>query len=317
MNFFCKECGFVLKLENQLISSEVECLCNKFKIRIDNHNSFIIDGPKSDLDRAYKISYENISQEDLNFSMQNEDSLIHKAHYDFNKLGSVRGKRILEIGPGQGHLAKLLYDSGADLTLVDLVPGYLKKIQDEIPVTTILADVQKLCLFDSFDVIIICDVLEHVFRPSDVLWWLNKALRQDGVLYVRVPSHESNIFYSNSLGYPYELVHLRTYTRSLLVRELIASGFEISRRIRPKVFNYRIPKNWVPGVKRYWFIKRAILAKSSSDLESMGFIDRFLEGFLQARFSDKHRVLNFILIFIRIFYTLPVEIAVMAKKSNF
>jgi 2-polyprenyl-3-methyl-5-hydroxy-6-metoxy-1,4-benzoquinol methylase len=269
---------------------------------------------KSSLDNAYDREYRNIAVNDLDSSIQPQEFLKKKAYLDFSNLGPLHGKDVLEIGPGQGHLAQMISNAGANLTIADVIPHYLDTIQGNTNIKTLLVDIQKLGLFESFDLIIMCDVLEHVFRPADALLWAYQALKPNGKLYIRVPSNESNIFYSTSLGYPYELVHLRTYTRSILTRELLASGFKIEKQNFLFKTDGRIPKNWVPGTKRYWRIMRSSIANQGYN--DLSFLDKVIEGILKARFKDSYKLINFILKIVRNYYTYPVEISALAVRPK-
>lgn len=311
----CSNCGFRLS-SLDMREEEIKCKCLKYSYKKNSSALIVIRCNESALEKAYVSEYRNIADQDLVASIQLESYLEKKAYFDFLNLGNVGGIDVLEIGPGQGHLAKKIFEAGANLTIADVIPQYLETIQRKIDVKSLVVDVQKLGVSESFDLIIMCDVLEHVFRPSDALLSAWFALKPGGKLYIRVPSNESNIFYSNNLGYPYELVHLRTYSRSLLTRELLASGFSVEKNNFLFETKSRIPRNWVPGTKRYWKIKRALIANyEQADMKFTTF-DKITEGLLQARFNDSHRFVNFVLNISKYLYTQPVEIVALAIKPK-
>jgi SAM-dependent methyltransferase len=82
---------------------------------------------------------------------------------------------------------------------------------------------------EHFDVIVATDILEHVLNVGSLLYSLNRALRPDGKLYVRVPFRENLLGYSPHFGCPYRFVHLRTYDRALLQQALEEAGFAVRR----------------------------------------------------------------------------------------
>lgn len=208
---------------------------------------------KSPLLLAYIEIYESIASQDVSAgspAFQSELELAQRAKMDARKIGNVSGLKILEIGPGYGHLAKELTERGATVSVADLVPHYMERILIEIKGRAYLMDIQQspMDLDQEFDLIIMCDVLEHVFRPADALLTAQLLLKPGGKLYVRSPSHESLITYACSLGYPIEIVHLRTYTKSLLEMELRAAGF----------INIKGPKK----LPKSMFVPRNLFARS-------------------------------------------------------
>lgn len=204
--------------------------------------------------KSYTEIYTAIAAEDVfgeSPAFQDMAFLQTKAEADLRNLGDVNGKRVLEVGPGWGNLALLLEQSNAEVSVADLVPHYMDKLAPHISGKTFLHDIQIPLWSEQFDVVVMCDVLEHLFRPSDALLAARQALRPGGLLYVRVPSHESLITYAMTLGMPYEIVHMRTYTPALLRRELKAAGFASVRSAGRIHGVRRLPKSWLSG-EWYW-----------------------------------------------------------------
>jgi 2-polyprenyl-3-methyl-5-hydroxy-6-metoxy-1,4-benzoquinol methylase len=176
-------------------------------------------------------NYREIALADLECSMQNRDFLTSKANLDLSRMGSVRGLRVLEVGPGLGDLSRALVSEGAEVDACDIVDVYLKALAPDLSGKAFVADVESLGIESTYDIIILCDVLDHVLRPQDALLSVFRALKPQGTLYVRVPSFEPLLQYSRRLGCPWEAVHLRTYTPYLLKLELLAAGFRL--RVKP------------------------------------------------------------------------------------
>jgi 2-polyprenyl-3-methyl-5-hydroxy-6-metoxy-1,4-benzoquinol methylase len=223
MKIFCSKCGFTTDIHFQNLS-EVKCQCiYTWKV---NENNLIIERMDSDLDLSYKGIYNKIAEQDLSLSIQDPGMLNLRAKNDFLNFGELKGLKVLEIGPGRGDLTNLLIESGADVYVADLIPSYLFKFRKS-GCRTIEVDAQDLTIVDHFDLVIACDVIEHVFRPADLLISINRSLKYGGLLYLRCPQKESLDTYSNLTGYPYEIVHLRSYTKKLLKNEIMNSGFTI------------------------------------------------------------------------------------------
>jgi SAM-dependent methyltransferase len=265
------------------------------------------------LSTSFREEYAKIATDDLSKSMQNENYLREKALADLRNIGTVSNLSILEVGPGYGHLAQELIRKGAKVTLVDLVPQYMNQLTKKFDIPSIQADIQHLGIRNSFDLIILCDVLEHVLRPSDVLYWVSLALRERGSIYIRVPSYEANLAYSVNIGAQYQLGHLRTFTEDLLKRELLSIGFANVKRTRYLKKSVRVPRNFLPGIEKYWLLKRIYLSKDLPERNLTMFshyLARFYDGFSGENWRIFKRVLNLL----RLPLTKPGEIFITARK---
>lgn len=152
------------------------------------------------------------------------------AEHDFKRLKpftrSQRRLRILEIGPGDGLLTALL-KVDHDVFIADITPEYISRLTGVSG--AFIADVETLPFEDEFDVIILCDVLEHVLNEGDTLMSIRNALHLGGLIYVRCPSNEPLITYSRHLGSKYPYVHLRTYSSKTLKSVAIHAGFSVEK----------------------------------------------------------------------------------------
>jgi len=179
----------------------------------------------------YVSNYREIALADIGEAMQNREFLGQKAQTDLSRMGNVRGLRVLEVGPGLGDLSRALVSAGAEVDACDIIDVYLKDLAPDLSGRTFVADVENLGIEAHYDLIILCDVLEHVLRPQDALLSVFHALKPGGRLYVRVPSFEPLLQYSRLLGCPWQAVHLRTYTPYILKMELLAALFNL--RVKP------------------------------------------------------------------------------------
>ena len=177
---------------------------------------------------AYIELYSEIASKDTYHSLQTAQELDIKAREDFNRISNFAKKigkplnlvRVLEVGPGLGHLSKLLIKEGYIYAATDIVPTYLLGMN----CTKFLSNVEKLPKFEEkYDIVIACDVFEHVLNEADAIISVAQNLLKGGFLYVRSPYCEPLINYSQILGAPFPFVHLRTYTRRSL-RNLMYSG---------------------------------------------------------------------------------------------
>ena len=181
----------------------------------------------SPLEEEYRRLYASIAERDLESPFQSTALIAQRAELDLSRLVALRpdaaNLKLLEVGPGRGDFYAHARKAFAEVTVTDLVPHYLERIDGA---RRVVADVQDMPFDDGeFDVIVMCDVLEHVLRPIDALLSAGRALRDGGLLYIRSPYKEESLDYAQLLGCPYPAVHLRTFTKATLHRELVYSGF--------------------------------------------------------------------------------------------
>jgi 2-polyprenyl-3-methyl-5-hydroxy-6-metoxy-1,4-benzoquinol methylase len=309
---FCNFCKFSQPAPNRELF-HITCSCSFFTWSYQGDTRIRIETELTDLDICYVKNYSNIAKQDLASSIQDEGYLRAKSVADLKNIGDVNGLSILEIGPGYGHLTEELIKAGAFVYVLDIVPEYLDLVDNNLNVNTIVGDASRLGLSNTFDIVVLTDVLEHVLRPSDVLYWSHKALKANGKIYVRVPSHEANLFYSPIYNCPFELVHLRTYTKDLLLREILAAGFSHSSNPKYLRNSLRYPKNRILGVKSYWLIKRIMLTEENK-MRSQPFVTRIFAFFYDGNYGVRFIKIQFFLKFLRIPFTRPGEIFILSSK---
>lgn len=130
-----------------------------------------------------------------------------------------RGRRLLDVGGGEGYLSSLLHDRGFHVTCV-AAPGTLS---DDIPaaVRTLEIDLDfELSDLGSFAYIVCGDVIEHVRNPDRLLAWLRGMLEPGGKLVASLPNSGHYYFRGNVLlgRFPaderglFDRTHLHFYT---------------------------------------------------------------------------------------------------------
>jgi SAM-dependent methyltransferase len=130
---------------------------------------------------------------------------------------------ILDVGGGNGFVARRLLDEGYDTTVLepDVVAAFNAKTQRGIP--EVLCGTLESAGFEpeSIAAMSFFDVLEHIEDDTDFMSQAHKALRPGGMVYVTVPACSLLWSYSDDSAQ-----HFRRYNRHTL-SELLRERFEI------------------------------------------------------------------------------------------
>lgn len=97
-------------------------------------------------------------------------------------MSSWAGRKVLEIGCGEGHLANLLAVAGAQVTAIDYAPSAIESCKQRYQNIPNLKFIK--CSFedvrDHYDVVVMQGVLEHMDDPMGVLRYIKSNLLVDG-----------------------------------------------------------------------------------------------------------------------------------------
>ncbi|MBM3774691.1 MAG: class I SAM-dependent methyltransferase [Acidobacteria bacterium] len=141
------------------------------------------------------------------------------------------GRRLLDIGCGEGYLAEMLAARGYRVTGVDCAPPSASPGFEFL-----LADLERgLPPLGRFDFILCADVLEHLRDPAALLRQVRLALAPGGQLLASLPNSGHAYFRWNVLlgrfpAHPHGLfdrTHLRFYTWAGWRQILTEAGFRL------------------------------------------------------------------------------------------
>lgn len=183
-------------------------------------------------------------------------------HYVNNK----KGKKLLDIGCADGSFAALLQKRfGFDSYGIDISPKVVKRarlngikarvgnLSEKLP--------YKKCMFD---VVIMCEVIEHIFDTDFLLNEVYRVMKKNGLLFITTPnvasftSRVKLIFggYPNGLEYCLDENsngHIRAYTPHVLRRQLFKHNFTMMKLTSPN-FLFPVKSRLIPD-----FIKQQMI----------------------------------------------------------
>lgn len=147
------------------------------------------------------------------------------------------GVRLLELGPGDGHVARLAQRRDLVWYGIERCLGCLGALRDPLS-GGVIADVEALArLPGGYTAVLAADFLEHLADPDRLLRLARQALADEGRLLVSVPN-VANVWVRLNLlfgRFPYtdcgilDRTHRVHYTRASLRRTLRDAGFVIER----------------------------------------------------------------------------------------
>lgn len=141
------------------------------------------DGFGYDLDRALK-----------------EGNIFEKIFHSFRispwltKI-DYSGKKVLDVGCNTGILLIPLLERGVDVVGVDIDREDVEKVKEKLKVKRFplnraqIADARELPFStNSFDIVLLSDILEHVGDPKSVAKEAQRVVKRGGLIYATVPN---------------------------------------------------------------------------------------------------------------------------------
>lgn len=99
------------------------------------------------------------------------------------------GKRLLDVGCGDGSFMHLASQCGLQVTGIDLDPQAAVIARDLYGLPVITGTIDALnSNSNKFDIISVAHTLEHIPDPREFLEGLSRLLKPDGILFVEVPN---------------------------------------------------------------------------------------------------------------------------------
>lgn len=185
------------------------------------------------------------------------------------------GKRILDVGCATGYLGEKLKNRGNYVVGLDISPlavDQAKKRLDEAFVYNLGSD-ETFPTKEKFDLIIMSEVVEHLFSPKKAINRLKHQLKPGGELLISTPNflHIANRkrfllgdFHYEDSGV-FDEGHIRFFTHKSLISMMADLGFVSIRE------NHVFSPNFIsffPGLFAYQFVSLFSVTKKSKDYTS-------------------------------------------------
>jgi len=138
----------------------------------------------------------------------------------------LKNLRVFEIGCGAGGILSQFKSTGCDVSGCDLDQRYVRYGQDQ-GLTLHLGSFLDLPLKGSYDLILLCEVLEHMPEPALVLRKALNLLSPQGSLYIEVPLCTPH----HELAAQLQNAHVWYFDEPTLKAYLETQGLEIDRSV--------------------------------------------------------------------------------------
>lgn len=137
-------------------------------------------------------------------------------------VGPLSGRNVLDVGCGTGFVMAALEAAGLNAVGTDMHRSGLTRAAGRVTGPLVLSDATTLPFLADFDIVTLCDVIEHVDDDVAVLRQAARTLRPGGHVLVTVPA-DSRLWtkYDEVIG------HKRRYDRTGLRTALEDAGLEV------------------------------------------------------------------------------------------
>lgn len=101
--------------------------------------------------------------------------------------------RVLELGSAHGGFVYLLRQSGFDATGLEVSPWVVDFARETFGVPMLLGPIENQQIgAESFDIIVLMDVLEHLPNPLDTMRFCTGLLKKDGIIVIQTPQYREH-----------------------------------------------------------------------------------------------------------------------------
>lgn len=166
----------------------------------------------------------------------------HLHRYLFASL-VVGGKRVLDLGSGEGYGSALLSASAREVVGIDIAMEAVRHAAGRYSrrgLSFLAADCAKLPFSDArFDIVIAFELLEHIAEQEELLAEARRVLAEDGLLLLSSPERSA---YSEQRGYrnPFHVRELNLEEMVSLLESFFPSVMLFGQRVLPSSYIWRL-----------------------------------------------------------------------------
>jgi 2-polyprenyl-3-methyl-5-hydroxy-6-metoxy-1,4-benzoquinol methylase len=200
-----------------------------------------------------------------------------------------KGATLLDIGAGGGEFVYLAGRIGLKAAGIDPASGYLEHARSNYQIDMRNVGIDDLSMDESYDIISVFHVLEHLRDPVAAIKTIASHLKPDGILYVEVPNLDSRQTSPYNFWFKAHLSYFSEATLRLLVEE----DFEIVETRSARVLEMILRKRSNPvAIEDLDARRRSAVLGSLSRVQDKGFHEYVLRGALRRPFRNVYRVLR-------------------------
>jgi 2-polyprenyl-3-methyl-5-hydroxy-6-metoxy-1,4-benzoquinol methylase len=155
--------------------------------------------------------------------------MVNKLHFLLKWIGEdyLKNKRVLEIGSGSGHLARIIAQQAKSVTIVELNKSLNKELLPEENINLISEDYKYDESMGLFDLAICRQVIEHIPNPINFIKEINNCLKPDGHAYLEVPT--ADYIYTNNMIWDFHYQHIQYFTKSSFINGMNQAGLFLNK----------------------------------------------------------------------------------------
>ncbi len=218
------------KLENYSENSNLEMpvfFCNKCNYYVTGNSE---NETNEKLNKLYSGQYwdERKAINSIESNYTDIESLSKRrdwiSQYSYCKQFFNNKKSILEIGVGGGQAAYWFEKEGYEILGIEPDGKNAELINKKLKNGKIIHSfIENINIDNSFDIIWMSHVLEHLVRPDIFLEKISKNLKQNGVFFIEVPSCEHKSTLKTSI---FENPHVHHFSKKALLR-LVKNNYNV------------------------------------------------------------------------------------------
>lgn len=135
---------------------------------------------------------------------------------------------IADVGCGKGGLLRFLRENGfQNLTGIEPSPGCVEVIRHQLKMDAVCSDIKSLNSTNQFELVIVANVLEHVFNLREAVKQLSKIITPNGMIAVEVPDASRYALFPHAPYYFFDMEHINHFDLNSMRNLWSSMGFEV------------------------------------------------------------------------------------------